>query len=197
MEKTKLQEQAEQTRAALIGAARTLFAANGYHATGTHEIVAAASVTRGALAHHFPKKEDLFRAVFEAVQADLMARAAENAGKTTGKDHWDAFRNSLVAFLEAATMPEVQRILLLDGPAVLGWVGWRKLEAEYGLGSIKTAIAGAIEAGLIRPTPIDPLAHLILAMIDEAALLVAHSKKPNKTRIEAMQALDTLLNNMT
>jgi AcrR family transcriptional regulator len=198
MQRTKAtrEEQAVLTRATLVRAARQLFAMKGYHATGTHEIVAAAKVTRGALAYYFPKKEDLFIAVFEEVQRDLMVRAQANVGNLTGKDYWTAFRNGLVAFLDAAAKPEVQRILLLDGPVVLGWANWRKLEAHYGLGSIKTAVAAAIEAGLIRPTPIDPLAHLILAAIDEAALLIAHAKKPAKARAEAEQALDTLLSNM-
>jgi AcrR family transcriptional regulator len=191
------EEQAVLTRTALVVAARKLFTEKGYHATGTHEIVAAAQVTRGALAHYFPKKEDLFIAVFEEVQRDLMARAEANVGKLAGKDHWTAFRNSLVAFLEAATKPEVQRILLLDGPAVLGWAHWRQLEVHYGLGAIKAAVAAAIQSGLIRPTPVEPLAHLILAIIDEAALLVAHAKKPAKARAEAEQALDTLLANMS
>lgn len=194
--KTTREEQAQLTRAALIHAARKLFAEKGYHATGTHEIVDTAQVTRGALAHYFPKKEDLFVAVFEEVQRELMARAEANVGKLKGKDHWTAFRHSLASFLEAATKPEVQRIYILDGPVVLGWANWRKLEEQYGLGTIKTAVASAIEAGLIRPTPIEPLAHLILAIINEAALMVAHSKKPAKARVEAEQALDTLLSNM-
>jgi len=191
------EEKAQLTRAALIDAARLLFAEKGYHATGTHEIVATANVTRGALAHYFPKKEDLFLAVFEDVQRDLMARAEANVGKMVGKDHWTAFRNSLFAFLEAATKPDVQQILLLDGPVVLGWANWRKLEAQYGLGAIKAALEAAIADKLIQPTPVEPLAHLILAIIDEAALLVAHAKKPSKARAEVEQALETLLSNFS
>jgi AcrR family transcriptional regulator len=199
MQHTKVtrEEQALQTRAALIRTARQLFAEKGYHATGTHEIVETAQVTRGALAHYFPKKEDLFLAVFEQVEADLMARATANAQNTTGKDLWTAFRHSLGAFLEAATRPEVQRILLLDGPAVLGWAKWRQLEAHYGMATIKAAIVAAIEAGLIRATPVDALAHLIMAVIHESALLVAHSSKPKKARAEAEEALDVLLSNMS
>ncbi|MET0378896.1 MAG: TetR/AcrR family transcriptional regulator [Spongiibacteraceae bacterium] len=195
MQKPKItrEEKALLTRAALVGAARKLFAANGYHATGTHEIVATAKVTRGALAHYFPKKEDLFLAVFEEVQRDLMDRMEANVGKLVGKDHWTAFRNSLDAFLDAATKPEVQRILLLDGPVVLGWVNWRKLEAHYGLGAIISALESAKAAGLLRSAPIEPMAHLILAVIDEAALLIANAKRPGKVRAEVELALDSLL----
>ncbi|MET0377947.1 MAG: TetR/AcrR family transcriptional regulator [Spongiibacteraceae bacterium] len=189
--------QAEDTRTKLIRSARTLFARQGFHATASAEIVAAAGVTRGALQHHFARKEDLFLAVFEAVETDLMARAAANAHNASGKDLWAAFRNSLGAFLEAATQPDVQRILLIDGPAVLGWEQWRKLEADHGMASIKAAVEAAFADGLIRPAPVEALAHLIMALIHESALMVAHSKKPKKTRADAEQALDALFSNMS
>src|ERR1700761_8860554 len=110
-------EQAEATRSALIAAARRLFVANGYHATGTEEIVAEAGVgTRGALYHHFADKQALFLAVFEAIEEDLIS----SAGKS-GQPPADAFgqlRVGLLSFLDASLTPEVQRVLLIDGPVV-------------------------------------------------------------------------------
>src|SRR5262245_61399370 len=118
-------EQAAATRAALLAAARRLFSEKGFHATSTPEVVAAAGVTRGALYHHFENKEGLFRAVFEAVEADLMAREA--ARPSAGGDTWDRFRSAFEFFLEASAQDlEVQRIILIDGPAVLGWATWRE-----------------------------------------------------------------------
>ncbi len=184
--------QANQTRAALVNAARRLFAAKGFHATGTHEIVNEAQVSRGALQHHFPRKEDLFLAVFHAVEQDMLA-ASDVSPESRPGDRWLQLRSNINAFLRAATTPEVQRIILIDGPAVLGWAAWRCLETHYGLGVITLAVEDGVRAGSIRKQPAAPLAHMILSMIDEAALLVANSQDPDRAIAEAQVALETLL----
>jgi AcrR family transcriptional regulator len=189
-------DRALETRHALVAAARCLFAANGYHATGTHEIVAAAEVTRGALYHHFPRKEDLFLAVFNEVQQDLLRRASSPRADSGHGIQWASLRSNLSNFLRAATIPEVQRILMLDGPAVLGWAEWRRLEAQFGLGVIVAAVEDGMRAGIIRAQPAEPLAHLVLALIDEAALLVANSSEPGLAIGHAETALDTLLSKL-
>jgi hypothetical protein len=79
-------------------------------------------------------------------------------------------------FLEACRAPEVQRIVLIDGPAVLGWDRWREVAARYGLGLIEAAVAAAIDAGEIAPLPVQPLAHLLMGALDEAALLVVRDE---------------------
>ncbi len=179
------------TRTALIAAARELFVTKGYFATGTEEIVAKAKVgTRGALYHHFADKQALFRAVFEAVEEDLLARA------TTGDvapNAWEQLVAGLQGFLTAALEPEVQRIILVDGPAVLGWNEWRELEARYGITIIEAALEVAMDQGTIRTQPRRELAHLILAAVDEAALLIAHSDNPEAARRNASVALAQLL----
>lgn len=187
--------QSLKTRTALVAAARKLFTEKGYHGAGTHEIVALANVTRGALAHYFPRKEDLFLAVFEAVQNDLMARVPEPDAQLADAMHWRAFRLALHALLDSATDPEVQRILLLDGPVVLGWTQWRQIESGY-LKTVQAAVEQAMHAGLIRNAPVQPLAHLILAAHNEAVMLIAHAKEPKKIRAEAEQALNALLGNL-
>ncbi len=186
---------AGETRGALIAAARRLFADKGFHATSTPEIVALAGVTRGALQHHFARKEDLFLAVFEQVEEDMIA-AAQAQGAAEQGARWSGLKANLDRFLAAAARPEVQRILLIDGPAVLGWAQWRKLEAHYGLGLIEQAIEDGMAAGLIRMQPARPLAHMILAVIDEAALLVANADDPDAARLEAGAAVQTLLSSL-
>lgn len=186
---------AEGTRGALIAAARKLFAEKGFHATSTPEIVALAGVTRGALQHHFARKEDLFLAVFEQVEQDMITAAQATEAAEQGA-RWSSLKANLDAFLESAATPEVQRILLIDGPAVLGWAEWRKLEAHYGLGLIVQAVEDGMTAGLIRAQPSRPLAHMILAVIDEAALLVANADDPNAARLEASAAVQTLLSSL-
>lgn len=190
-------DQAEATRAALVHAARRLFGARGYHATGTHEVVAHAGVTRGALYHHFRDKKSLFLAVFHDVEASLTApsdkpRPAADS-PDDGSDAWIQLQQGLQAFLTAALEPEVQRILLIDGPAVLGWDKWRELEGHYGLGILTAALESAMRSGLIQRQPPRPLAHLLLAAVDEAALLIAHSPDPARTRIEVGKTLDGLM----
>jgi AcrR family transcriptional regulator len=169
------------TRAKLIRAARTLFARKGYAGVGTEEIVRRAGVTRGALYHQFPTKEDLFLAVYEQVEEQLTARVAETLGEVASP--FAAMRAGIRAFLEACRTPEVQRIVLIDGPSVLGWERWREVADRNGLGLIEAAVAGAIEAGEIEPLAVAPLAHLLMGALDEAALMVA--RDPDATDVIA------------
>jgi AcrR family transcriptional regulator len=184
-------ERAEATRNALVAAARQLFVERGYHATGTEDIVALAGVgTRGALYHHFADKKALFVAVFEAVEEDLVTTAAATVEEGPPLD---MLRAGLLGFLDASVTPEVQRILLIDGPAVLGWQEWRAIEERYGLGGIRTMLELAVTDGSLPPQPLDLLAHLLLATADEAALYIANHDDPTTARDQAIITLDRLL----
>jgi AcrR family transcriptional regulator len=158
------------TRAKLIRAARTLFARKGYAGVATEEIVRRAGVTRGALYHQFPAKEDLFLAVYEQVEREVTELVAASVGQVTSP--FMAMRVGIRAFLDACCAPEVQRIVLIDAPAVLGWERWREVAARYGLGLMEAVIQAAIDAGEIAPLPVTPLAHLLMGALDEAALLL-------------------------
>lgn len=182
------------TRAALVAAARKLFVSNGYFATGTEEIVTEAGVgTRGALYHHFADKEDLFRAVFDQVQSDLAAATLVNERD----DPLDMLTAALQQFLDAsAENPDVQQVLLIDGPAVLGWEQWRNLEAQYGLGAITAILDNAVAQGVIAKQPTAPLAHMLLAAVDEAALYIAKAEDGPQARNHGRRALSQLLNGL-
>jgi AcrR family transcriptional regulator len=158
------------TRAKLIRAARKLFASKGYAAVGTEQIVRRAGVTRGALYHQFASKEDLFLAVYEQVEQELTQRVAATLGEVTSP--FEAMRAGIRAFLEACRAPEVQRIVLIDGPAVLGWERWREVAERNGLGLIEAVLKAAIEAGEVAELAPELLAHLLMGALDEAALLV-------------------------
>jgi AcrR family transcriptional regulator len=186
-------ERSEATREALIEAARALFAERGYAGVGTEEIVRAAGVTRGALYHHFGGKRDLFEAVYERVEAELAQRIAEGALGAGAAEPLTAMRAGAEMFLQACTEPEAQRIVLLDGPSVLGWDRWREIAAEHGLGLIEGTLATAIEVGAIPAQPVRPLAHLLMGALDEAGMLIARSKDPERTRSEVGSALDRFL----
>jgi AcrR family transcriptional regulator len=159
------------TRTKLLSAARALFARKGYAGVGTEEIARRAGVTRGGLYHQFPAKEDLFLAVYEQVEQELTEGVDGQLGEVTSP--LAAMRAGVRAFLEACRAPEVQQIVLIDGPAVLGWARWREVAERYGLGLMEAVIRGAVDAGEIAPIAVEPLAHLLMGALDEAALLVA------------------------
>jgi AcrR family transcriptional regulator len=186
-------ERSEATRDALIEAARTLFAERGYAGVGTEEIVRSAGVTRGALYHHFEGKRELFEAVYERVEAELAQQIAAGALRSGAAAPLEAMRAGAEMFLQACTEPEAQRIVLLDGPAVLGWDRWREIAAEHGLGLIEVTLRTAIEAEAIAEQPVRPLAHVLMGALDEAAMLVARAENPEQMREEVGRTLDALL----
>lgn len=190
-------ERSEATRDALIEAARALFAERGYADVGTEEIVRAASVTRGALYHHFVGKRELFEAVYERVEAELAQQIASGALESGAAAPLEAMRAGAEMFLRACTEPEAQRIVLLDGPSVLGWDRWREIAAEHGLGLIEATLQAAIEAGAIEAQPVRPLAHVLMGALDEAAMLVARAEDPEGMREEVGRTLDSLLTGLS
>ncbi len=189
--KSRRTEQTEATRRALLDSARALFAQRGYADIATEEIVRQARVTRGALYHHFRGKEDLFRAVFEEIISELGERAAQ--GAMTAQDPWEQMRMGAHTFLDACLDPAVQRIALLDGPAVLGWETSRELDKQAGLGIAEAVIGAAMEAGAIERGPVQPLAHLLLAALHEGAMLIAGAQDVGAARAEVGASIDLLL----
>jgi AcrR family transcriptional regulator len=177
-------ERSAATRGALVAAARRLFAERGYAAVGTPEVAAAAGVTRGALYHQFTGKADLFRAVYEQVEREVTERIGELMASAGASDPLAALNAGAEAFLDAVADPEVQRIALLDAPAVLGWDTWREIGLKYGLGMTEAALRAAIDAGRIADQPVRPLAHVLLGALDEAALYVARAEDPVAARAE-------------
>ena len=183
--------QSEATVAALTAAARVLFAERGYADVGTEEIVQRAGVTRGALYHHFKGgKEDLFRAVLIEVSAETTGRVLAAAG--AAGDPWDELVRGIEAFLDASAIPEVQRIVLVDGPAVLGWDVWRE-SGEVSIQLTEQVLRAAMDAGLITQTPARALAHVLIGAVDEAAMVVARADDPVAAREEMGQTIRRLL----
>jgi AcrR family transcriptional regulator len=165
------QERRATTRAALLRAARELFAAKGYAGAGREEIVERAGVTRGAMYHHFASKEDLFRAVYEEVEVEVLEHVAVAA--MAGADPLDQLRLGAQAYLDVAARTDVRRICLLDAPSVLSTEYLRAFSDGHGLGLIRESLRAAMDGGQIAQQPLDPLAHVLLAALMEAATLVA------------------------
>jgi AcrR family transcriptional regulator len=194
-EKRTQAERSEATRTALMDAARRLFAERGYADVGTEEIVREAGVTRGALYHHFDGKEQLFRAVHEEVERELVERVAADA--SAAGDPLAVLHAGMQAFLDACEDPAVERIALIDAPSVLGWEEWREIGLRHGFGLVQATLEAAMDAGLIERQPVRTLAHLLLGALDEAALLVARADDGGQTRREVGQALARLLDALT
>jgi AcrR family transcriptional regulator len=183
--------EAQATRDALIRAALELFGKRGYAGVGTEEIVARARVTRGALYHHFADKRDLFRAVFERVEQELVERIGAQMKAT--EDPWELMIAGMRSFLDACEEPAVKRIALTDAPAVLGWQEWREIDNRHGLGLTRAALQGAVDAKVLRPVAVEPMAHLLVAALTESAFVIAHAEQPRRAREEVEEALVQLI----
>jgi AcrR family transcriptional regulator len=164
------------TRASLVQSARALFAEHGFAGVGTEAIVAAAGVTRGALYHHFTDKTELFRAVYEAIEEDLALRLGERVAAVGASDPIEVMTLGANAWLDACSEQEVQQIVLLDGPAVLGWERWREIGMRYGIGLVEGLLKHAIEVGRIPPQPARALTHVLVGALDEAGLYIARAE---------------------
>ena len=164
------------TRASLVQAARALFAEHGFAGVGTEAIVAAAGVTRGALYHQFTDKTELFQAAYEAIEEDLALRLGDRVAAAGASDPIEVMTLGANAWLDACSEQEVQQIVLLDGPAVLGWERWREIGMRYGIGLVEGLLRHAIEVGRIPPQPVRALTHVLVGALDEAGLYIARAE---------------------
>jgi AcrR family transcriptional regulator len=171
-------ERSEATRAALTSAARELFAERGYQATPADLVVQRAGVTSGALYHHFRDKRDLFRAAFEAVEQSLAERVAEAA--RAGPGPLERLERGVAEYLAACAEPQVRRIVLQDGPSVLGWEEWHAIDEAYHLRPLAAALAAGMRAGLLDRQRPDALARVLLGALTEAGLAAPGDPGPRE-----------------
>lgn len=186
-------ERSASTRDALITAARPLFAERGYAEVGTEEIVRAAGVTRGALYHHFADKVEVFAAVFESVEAEVIAQIGAAVAEAQLPEPVAMMRLGARTWLDACTDPTIYRILLVDAPAVLGMERWREIGARYGMGLIQALLTHAIEAGRVSPQPVAPLAHTLLGALREGALYQATAPDKPQARADVGAVIDRMI----
>lgn len=190
-------ERADATREALLRVARELFGGHGYAGVGTELIVERAGVTRGALYHHFDGKRELLRAVYEQIEAEVVAGiAAKMAAEQGLTDPLALLRGGLAAFLDHCTDGTFIQIALLDAPTVLGWAAWRDIAERYGLGLISAGLQAAMDAGQVRPMPLRPLAHIVSGAIDEAAMYIANAPDPVSARHEIEPVLTAVIDGL-
>lgn len=170
-------ETMEETREKLIAAARKAFAEKGFVAASMDELTASVGLTRGALYHNFGDKKGLLAAVVDQIDGEMAQRAKAEASGVV--DDWDRLLAEGVAYIKMALDPEVQRIVLLDGPAFLGdpaqWPGQLSC-----LESTRQSIIKMLERGVIKPVDADAAAYMLNSAAMSAALWIAASQDPQK-----------------
>lgn len=186
-------ERTAQTRGALITAARRLFGAEGFAAVGTERITREAGMTRGALYHQFAGKADLFAAVLDQVEAEIAQRVAGAAMAVDPADSAGMLLAGADAWLDASTEPDLQRIVLLDGPSVLGWDRWREICLRHTVGLIAAFLQDGIDRGSLAPQPVQALTHVLVGAVDEAALYIAQADDAPAARAD----MDLVLRRLT
>lgn len=184
-------DRTEATRGELIAAARRLFTEKSYAETGTPEIVAAAGVTRGALYHHFADKQALFRAVVEA-EAAAVAKTIEQAAPRTLSAR-DALLAGGEAYVAAMGLPGRTRLLLLDGPAVLGRAEMDDIDGRHGNRTLREGLAATMRAGDLPKLPLEALTSLLGAAFDRAALAVDAGASAQDYRAVLAAVVDGLM----
>jgi len=185
------EEHLEDTRKAILAAARHCFAARGYAETSLDDITGAARVTRGALYHHYDSKPAVFALVVEQVEAEFIDRLA--AAGAPGATIWESIVNGCLAYLDVALDPEIQQIVLRDGPTVLGWSAWRQVQERYGFGLLRKWLTLAMDRGFLPTQPVEPLAYLLTGALNEAALSIAQAPDGAQARAEMGAALSGIL----
>ena len=184
-------QHADATRRAVLAAARSLFGRNGYARTSVAEIAAAALVTKGAVYHHFAGKEELFGTVLAEVEADVEARAAA-AGDPEAAPI-DRIVARVNTYLDAAFDEEVRRIVLIDGPAVLGPGLEDSADQQPGHLDLRSFIVSSIESRQLIELQPDILTHLIRGLAWFGGMFITRASDPDVTRAAVGQAIEAML----
>ena len=183
--------QGRATRGQLIEVATSLFADHGYEGTSIEAVLTAAGVSRGALYHHFAGKEALFTAVLEVLSDRITAQITEVISGCA--DPVDAVRAAALGWIDLAGDPVIQRIMLVDAPSVLGWEQWRAMDEGRTVGAMRDMLQAVSDTGRLPGELVVPFAHMILAALDEAAMVVARAPDSRVAVAEERQAVEEFL----
>jgi len=185
--KSRREEYAEQTKNALIEEACLLFAEKGYNKTSIDEVAKNARVTKGALYHHFAKKEVLFEAAYQKQIEELKKFVL-----ATIKDISDPWERTIVgceAFIKFGIDSKQKRISLQDAISTLGWNAWRQLDSNYTMGLVEEIVSDLIKNQEIKPYSASIAADLIYSLLVEAAMTISRAKGKKKVREETLSII--------
>jgi AcrR family transcriptional regulator len=191
---TKRAAQGQATRGQLIEVATRLFAERGYEDTSIEAVLAAAGVSRGALYHHFAGKDALFEAVMKSVEDRINTELAMAIGGA--RDPVGALTAAALAWVDLAGDPVVQRVVLIDAPSVLGWERWRGMGEEGTLAAMRAMLKEVSDSGRLAAELVGPFAHMILAALDEIALVIARAQDPEAAKAEGRVAVGAMLSRL-
>src|SRR5687767_1025374 len=181
--------QGEATQKALRRQARKLFAQKGYSGANTNELVERARVTKGALYHHFANKRELFHAVIEDIERELVERIEEAAAAAGNSDPWERLAAMCTAYIDACREPALARMLVLEAPIVLGWKTWCNLEQKYEVAAFARCLG---EADALQEPP-ETLAQVILGALTTGARVIATASDASGARADVQKTIDRLL----
>jgi AcrR family transcriptional regulator len=181
----------EKTQRRLVEAGFELFGQDGYNGVAAEAIVERAGVTRGALYHHFTGKQQLFEAVL--VHCQMLISDQIMSAATAHVDPIDRLIHGSVGSLDALADDGLRRILIEDGPSVLGWSRWRAIDAEHGCALLRDSIQSLTDAGLIVGYSSDTLACVISGAINDLAAWISASDDPDAAYVSARKTLGTIL----
>ncbi len=174
----------------LLEVARSHFTEHGYAKASLESIVQEAAVTRGALYHHFRNKQMLFRTVLEAVQHEVAEHVEQEAAQ--GTDVWEQLYLGCRAFVMAAVAPHNKRILLIDGPAVLGWEAWRDMDERHSMRLLRSQLDMMQQVGAIKRGSIRAMTHFLSGGLNEMTLWHAQESASNERKLNLEETMATI-----
>ncbi|HTI26256.1 MAG TPA: TetR/AcrR family transcriptional regulator [Kutzneria sp.] len=187
-------EYSESTRDALVDSAVELFTKRGYAGTSLDEVAKRARVTKGALYHHFSGKQALFEAAFDIVETKAMRRLGEIV---TGPGHpWETAMAGLRAYVRVCLDPAFQRIVVHEGPVVMGWARWREAEEHYSFSVIRASVQALVEAGEIEEVPVEVMTRLLYGALSAGASMIAGAADPRKASEEVAWSITKVISGL-
>ncbi|MDQ0114782.1 TetR family transcriptional regulator [Paenibacillus harenae] len=187
----KTKAETNETILKLMDIARRHFTEYGYADTVLEQIVLEANLTRGAVYHHFRSKKELFRSVLESVQREVAQRIEQDA--STSEDVWEQLYLGCRAFVMAAIEDSSKRIMLIDGPAILGWNVWREMDETHSMSLLRGQLQLMQEQGYLKDASVDAMTHFLSGALNEASLWLAHAEARPNALEEAMRTLALFL----
>lgn len=192
--RSRREEYSEATRNALVTNAVELFTERGFAKTSLDEVATRARVTKGALYHHFANKVALFEAAFDAVEEDAIGRIANHlSGEGPA---WEVAKAGLRVFLSICVEPAMRRIVVEEGPSVLGYARWRELEERHSFGLVQQTVTSLIHSGELYPVAVEPTTRLLYGALTAGARYVADSDDPDLSSAEITDLIERIFDGL-
>jgi AcrR family transcriptional regulator len=182
---------AEGTRTALLRHARQVFAQKGFTDASTDEMVQRAKVTKGALYHHFANKQDIYQAVIEDMESELVTKL--EAAAAACPDRQERLRAMCHAYLDACLDPNLARTLVIEAPVILGWKAWCDIAQSNEVAALARCLSASKVAGLASGEPLETVAQVLLGALNTSARVIATAADPAAARLQVEETIGRLL----